>query len=243
MLRLILCGYNYSLYVHRTINTILNQNYGDWKAYIRDDCSNDGSQFYLRDLIKGDKRFNLICNTKKLYVPGNYYEILQNNEIKDNDICVSIDLDDWLPENDNNVFDRIINYYKKDILMSFGQFIIYHNKDSISKGFSKKPEPFNQLRKLSWSSSHLRTFKAFLFRKINKQNLLDPITNEYWKMAGDAAIYTPMIEMAGEDRILYTDDINYIYNLETNLNDHDVNVQYQIDCYKRIMQQKSYNKI
>jgi len=238
MLRLILCGYNYSSYVHRTINSILNQNYGDWKAYIRDDCSNDGSQLYLQDLIKNDKRFNLISNTKKLYVPGNYYETIQNPEIKDDDVCVSIDLDDWLPENDKSVFDRIVNYYKNNILMTFGQFLIYNNKDSIIKGFSKKPQPFNQLRKLSWSSSHLRTFKAFLFRKIDKQKLIDPVTNYYWRMAGDAAIYTPMIEMAGEDKILYTEDINYIYNLETNLNDHDVNVSLQHDCFKRIMELK-----
>ncbi len=57
MLSLIMTGYNYSSYVHRTINSILNQNYGDWKAYIRDDCSNGGSQFYLQNLIKDDKRF------------------------------------------------------------------------------------------------------------------------------------------------------------------------------------------
>ena len=49
--------------------------------------------------------------------------------------------------------------------------------------------------------THLRTFYAWLFKKINLEDLL--LDGEFFKMTGDQAILYPMIEMAGERHALY----------------------------------------
>ncbi len=242
MLRIMCAGYNCSQYIHRAIESLQNQTYGDWKAYCHDDVSDDGTYDIMMDITKDDKRFNVVRNAEKLYQCGNYYQIMQNEEIKDNDICITLDLDDWF--SNDSVFGRVINYYKDlSIWMSFGQFEYYDGSENKAIGFSRKPNPFNNLRNMPWCSTHLRTFKAFLFKHIKKESLIDPNTNHFWDMAGDNAIFAPMIELAGEERILYTNDINYTYNIETPLNDHCVNHANQLDCSRRILSQTPYQRL
>lgn len=247
MIRVLTANYNSTPYVHNLINSLQNQNYGNWKCYIYDDCSNDGSQTYIQDLIKDDKRFILKCNKKHFYPCGNHWQIMQRKEIKDNDmdIIVCVDGDDWLPLDDKEVFKRVVEYHKdSNIYMTFGQFEYYFgsNRESFM-GFTKKPEPFKDIRSLPWSCSHLRTFKAHLFKHIKKESLIDPKTNNYFSMAGDCAIFTPLIELAGESRIKFVEDINYIYNCAGNLNEHTVNLQNQRKCYNNIMSGKPYETI
>ena len=222
MLRILTTNYNTTPYIHKLIASLKAQSITEWKCYITDDLSTDGSVSYIQSLIENDSRFELIVNEKKFWQTGNYHQVLQKTEILDSDICITIDGDDFLY--DNNVFQRVINYYSNHkIWMSFGQFVFYDGTPNLKIGFTKKPEPFSNVRKCAWTSSHLRTFKAFLFRKIAYVDLIDPKTNWFYKTAGDTVCFTPMLEMSGEDRVLYTNDVNYCYNIETNLNDYKVN--------------------
>lgn len=144
---------------------------------------------------------------------------------------------------DKNVFERVLNYYKENIWMTFGQFEYYHNGGRKEKGFTQKPIPFDQLRNMPWVCSHLRTFKAFLFKEIKKESLINLKTNWFWEMAGDVAVFLPMIDLAGKERIKWVDDINYIYNTETIFNEHKVNRQLQQDCFKAILKLQPYEKL
>jgi len=53
-------------------------------------------------------------------------------------------------------------------------------------------------------------------------------------MTGDMAMLFPMIEMASE-RHAFIHEVNYVYNIDNNLNDNKVNPQLQrdIDAYIR----------
>lgn len=218
MIRILSTCYNCSAYVHRAIMSLQNQSVSDWKCYITDDQSTDGTDSYVQSLIEDDSRFELIRNNQKFWQTGNYWQCLQLPEIDNNDICITLDFDDWLP--DSNVFKRVLKYYENDIWMSFGQFEYYYGKDKPNgNGFARQPVPFDQARYLPWTSTHLRTFKAGLFRKIEKQHVIDPTTNWYFTNAGDVVLFTPMLEMAGPNRVLYVNDVNYVYNVETDLNE------------------------
>jgi len=241
MIRILTTNYNTSAYIHRFIYSLQSQSVKEWKCYITDDMSTDGSQPYIQSLISGDDRFELIENIKKFWQTGNYYQVLQKEEIDDNDIVITVDGDDWLP--DDGVFQRVLDYYSDgNTWITFGQFMHYQGENNYKKGFSRKPQPFSEVRRLPWTSSHLRTFKAFLFRKIKYEDLLDD-NGYFYKTAGDVVCITPMLEMAGEERVKYVDDINYVYNVETELNEYKTKLSDQIRVTKKIAEKAKYERI
>ena len=52
---------------------------GGWPGvcYITDDLSTDKTVEKIKEIIKSDNRFVLIENTKKMYQPGNYDQVIQ----------------------------------------------------------------------------------------------------------------------------------------------------------------------
>lgn len=228
--------YNAEKYIPICINSIITQSYKDFKCYITDDLSTDNSVSIVKKLIKNDNRFILIENKKKYYQGGNYDQVIRNNpDINDNDVIVEIDGDDWLP--DNNVLKRIYNtYLDDDVWITNGSFIY----SSGYMGFSKKQD-INNLRVTSFSASHMRTWRAFLWRNIKEEDLKDE-NNSYWKVAGDLSFMFPMLEMAGEKHYRFLEDINYVYNETNPLNDYKVNSNDVTQICQKITNKKPYQK-
>ena len=216
--------YNAQHYIARCINSVKMQSIQDFLMVITDDISTDTSMDIVKREIEIDSRFRLIENTSKMYQPGNYYQVSKMSEIDDEDILVTLDGDDWFP--DNKVLERVLSYYEStSCLMSFGQFIQFHGEGSYSVGFTARPSS-DDVRNCDWTCSHLRTFKAKVFRAIKEEDLKAPNGN-YWEVTGDQAIVYPMIEMCGLDRVHFTEDINYVYNVENVINDFKVNADLQ----------------
>jgi glycosyltransferase involved in cell wall biosynthesis len=204
---------------------------------ITDDMSSDNSKAIVKDLIKDDPRFILIENQTKFYQPGNYWQISRLPFVDDEDILVTLDGDDWFP--DVNALGRVFGYYfRTNFLMSFGQFIQYHGENNYSSGFTCAPD-FNNLRGSAWTTSHLRTFKAKVFRKILEEDLRSASGN-FWEVTGDQAIIYPMLEMVGKENVYFTNDINYVYNVETDLNDFKVNSGMQQEYANLIRAKQRY---
>jgi len=228
--------YNASIYVPACIQSIIAQTYKDFKCYITDDLSTDDSVQVVKKLIQGDDRFILIENEKKHYQGGNYDQVIRNNpDISDNDVIVEIDGDDWLP--DTHVLQRIHDVYTDDNVWITNGSFIYSNG---YMGFSRKQD-INNLRVSSFSASHMRTWRAFLWRNIKQEDLKDEHGN-YWKVAGDLSFMFPMLEMAGEEHYRFLDQINYVYNGENPLNDYKVNGYDVLYTCQKIMNKKPYFK-
>ena len=220
--------FNASRFIKKAIFSLKEQKVTIWHCYIIDDLSTDKTVDLVRHLISGDDRFTLIVNKEKRYQVGNYWNVLQRSEIEDEDLCVILDGDDWLscPE----VFDNVLGYYRDPkTWITCGKFIPWYGKNKPlleAHAVGAKPSPFKQLRKLPWASSHLITFKAWLFRKIKQRDLKAP-HGSFWEVTGDLAYMFPMLEMSGEEHSFYANEINYIYNSENELNDHKVNYELQ----------------
>jgi len=113
--------YNCEKYVERCLYSIMSQSYKDFKCFITDDLSTDSTTDIIEEIIKTDNRFILIKNKEKMYQPGNYDQIIRGLNINDNEICVEVDGDDWLPN--SNVFLFINNVYKdENVWMTSGSF-------------------------------------------------------------------------------------------------------------------------
>jgi hypothetical protein len=64
-----------------------------------------------------------------------------------------------------------------------------------------------------WSVSHFRTCKAWLFDQIDVADLSDPFTGEpYYSYAGDAALLYPLVELCGNSRSYFLNEVLYLYN-------------------------------
>ena len=99
--------YNAEQYIERCLATIQSQDYKDFTCYITHDHSTDNSVNLVKEFIKDDKRFVLVEESdKKLYQAGNFDTVIRNNpNIKDSDVLVEVDGDDYLP--DRGVLGRI----------------------------------------------------------------------------------------------------------------------------------------
>lgn len=229
--------YNCSNFIERSLSSIMSQNYKDFICYITDDLSTDNTVSLVESIIKNDNRFILIKNKLKFYQPGNYDQVIRGLDIPDDEICVEVDGDDWLPN--SNVFNYINEVYKdENVWMTSGSFKYHDGRP----GFAQPPQVFKNIRKQTFTLSHLRTWKAWLWKKIKEEDLLDENGN-YWNVAGDLAFMFPMFEMSGQEHYRFLSNINYIYNESNPLNDHKVNINKVISIVNKIRNKQEYSKI
>ena len=102
-------AYNCEVFIERSLYSIMSQQFTDFTCYIFDDMSTDNTAKKVEDIIKNDSRFIFIKNSKKLYQPGNYDLVIRHMNLSDEEICVEVDGDDWLPN--SNVFGKIAEIY------------------------------------------------------------------------------------------------------------------------------------
>ena len=210
--------YNCENFVERSLLTIMTQRFKDFKCYITDDMSTDKTVDIIKKTISGDDRFILIENKQKMYQPGNYNQVIRGLDIPDNEICVEIDGDDWLPN--SNVLSFINDVYQdENVWMTSGSFKYHDGRP----GFANPPKNFTNIRKQTFTLSHMRTWKSWLWKKIKEEDLKD-VSGNYWSVAGDLSFMFPMLEMSGEKHFKYISETLYIYNESNPLNDHKVNM-------------------
>jgi hypothetical protein len=192
----------------------------------------------IKNFISGDDRFILIENKHKLYQPGNYDQVIRGEyDIKDDDVCVEVDGDDWL--SDSKVFERINDIYlNDDVWLANGSFKYHDGR----MGFANPPSSFENIRNQTFTLSHIRTWRAFLWRKIKIEDLKDS-NGRYWDVAGDLAFMYPMVEMSGKNHYKFMDTINYIYNESNPINDHKVNLRRVDEVNNLLRQYKPYEKL
>ena len=230
--------YNASEYIERCIGSIMSQTHKNFVCYITDDISTDDSVLKAKNAILGDERFKVIENKEKLYQPGNYDQVIRNNpDVHDEDIIIEVDGDDWLP--DIRVFERVYNHYKSgDYWIAYGNFKYSHG----AMGFSSPPISFNTIRSERFCASHIRTWKAFLWRAIDQDYLKDD-NGIYWHVAGDLAFMYPMLEMAGPDHFKFMTEVNYVYNDSNPISDSRAHMPEVTRLDNLLRNKKPYNRL
>jgi glycosyltransferase involved in cell wall biosynthesis/SAM-dependent methyltransferase len=225
----------------RNINSALNQDYDNFRIIFTDDCSPDNTFNLVKEVVDAAKQndiITLIKNEKRLGALNNLYDMIHSCE--DNEIILTLDGDDWFPN--NNVLNRLNEIYsKEDLWITYGQ---YTNHPMGGVGVAAPYPPnivdTNSFRSHTWGASHLRTFYAWLFKKIKKEDLMRG--NVFFPMTWDFAIMLPALEMAGKHS-KYLSDILYVYNMENPINDHKVNVRLQQDLDRHIRGMPKYQKV
>lgn len=229
--------FNCEKFVERSLLSIMSQKHNDFRCFITDDMSTDNTIEIVKKTIQTDPRFILIENREKFYQPGNYEQVIRWRNIDGNEICVEVDGDDWLPN--PNVFTKIEQVYKdENVWMTSGSFKYHDGRP----GFASPPTTYDNIRKQTFTLSHLRTWKSWLWKKINPDDLKDE-NGKFWSVAGDLSFMFPMFEMSGKEHYRFLHDINYIYNESNPINDHKVNMNQVVTTVNKIRNKKGYNKL
>lgn len=201
--------WNSENYVADCIKSIKNQYYTEFVAYMIDDMSTDNSYNVALEAIDGDERFILIKNTEKKYKTKNFIDVINNNPNIDwDDVIIEIDGDDQL--SDNFVLGLINKIYVNEDIWICGSK--WMDKNGVVGNYGKFSA--NKARVKSWNFSHMRTYRAFLFRMIKEEHLM--FEGEYFKAGCDIGAGIPMLEMAGDAHFYYLDQVTYIYTWHDN---------------------------
>ena len=240
--KIIIPVYNSESWIGRSIKSVLAQEYENYECIICDDISFDSTPEVCKNLIADNDRFRLITNTEKKFALKNIYDGIQLLSPKENDVIVVLDGDDWLSS--RFVLSNLASYYEKEkCWMTYGSFIEFPTA-KIGIEASNYPEEViknNSFRDDLWRASHLKTFKASLWNKIDSEDFLDD-DGKFYEMTYDQAMMLPMLEMSGP-RAKYIDAVNYVYNVSNPNAINKTRAQKQHNLMLKIRSKKKYERL
>lgn len=239
---IIVPSYNNERFYFRNLDSIVNQKVDvPFEVIYINDCSTDRTGELVDKFVKEFKLGSLvkvIHNKERVGALENLYNAI--HDCPDHKIIVTIDGDDFLAH------DRVLERVKKEYLnsnvwLTYGQFMYYPEGIVGCEALPKNIIESLGFRTYKFVTSHLRTFKAGLFKKIKKDDLL--YGGKFYQMAWDLAFMHPMLEMASKGHIAFIPDILYIYNHHNPLSDHNVNKKLQLDLTWHISSKEKYQPL
>lgn len=247
---ILVTSYNNEKYAERNLDSLMNLRSSQPYSII---CVNDGSSDRTGQIMDDyGKKHNL---TEPFYTvvhnkqrTGSALENIYNtvhNLIPDDKIVVCVDGDDTL--SCKGVLERLEKEYRKPhVWMTFGRFVVVPAGEfwTLCWGYPEEIIKERSFRKYHNVPSHLKTFRAKLFKKIRKEDLLDPATGGFYLKAWDMAMMFPMLEMCAPKNphdinhsVFIEDMVLYVYNFDNPINDARVGAgredQIKLDRYIR----------
>ena len=235
-------SYNNKDWYTFNLDSIFSQKYTNFRVIYVDDVSPDGTAQLVENYLQQKKlknENNLVKNNKILLVKNKIRRLAMANiyaaiQLCENDeIVVLLDGDDWFAH--DHVLSLLNKVYTKyNSWLTYGQYKTYPIE---TIGLNKEIPDYvintNSFREYQWTATHLRTFYAWLFKKIKVDDLM--YENNFAPSSYDQAIMYPILEMASQ-HIKFIPDIIYIYNRANVLNDDKNNwiLQKHLEFYFRL---------
>lgn len=231
--RIVTPVYNAEKWIGDCIKSVREQTEQNWSQIVVVDGATDNTynEAVLASgedpritIIKLDKRMGA-CSSHKLA-----HDLHTKNQ---DDIFIHLDGDDKL------LHENVLNYVKTvyltyNVWATYGDYVTESGRRSVCRRVNLQEGIRSQIL-VGWPFSHLRTFKCFLWDKLNQNDLLDSNGNSF-ASAADVAIFAPILEMCG-NKIAYIPEPLYFYNDNNPLNDDKCRLQDQVRCAIEI-----YNK-
>ena len=243
---IVIPSYNNSKWCDWNLSSVFQQKYKNYRVVYIDDCSDDNTyDLVIAAIEKADavqpglaQRVQVIRNNKNQGVLANLYTA--GHAAQDHEIIVTLDGDDALAH--ENVLSTInCAYQDPNVWLTYGQHIRYPGGTlGICRAIPDHIITNNAYRSYDWVTSHVRTYYAWLFKCINKEDLL--YENDFYQATGDIAIMFPLLEMAG-GRFKFIDQVLYIYNQTNPLSDFRIRPTQQLYCEQLIRKALCYQPL
>lgn len=215
----IACHFNMSASIARMLHSICAQSYTNWRLIITDDVSNIRAQ---RDASWLVSRFQELVNDgsaesmskivwkqnlQKKWETLNVLTMIREH-CEDDDIVCRIDCDDELIDS-HALFaiDRAYRETECDALWTAHRWVSPQGEVS-NVNISGPITERGPIHSVTWSMSHLKTFRKHLLNGVNEENFKNQ-HGEYVKRCGDQAIYLPALHRAHKK--IYFPMVTYAY--------------------------------
>lgn len=225
---ILIASYNNQEFVRMNLESALNQDYENFSIIYCNDASTDCTLDRVKEVLAEHPcadRVVLRDNKQRCGALCNHYNAIHECCL-DADVVIILDGDDALADAGVlRYLDGIYSNTEKRVWLTYGQYREIH---SGALGFCS-PMPMhivrrNEFRKWPHLPSHLRSFKAWLFKRIAKEDLL--YKGDFMMMSGDVATMIPMIEMA-RDHFLFISRVLCLYNDRNQLSNFRVDESFE----------------
>jgi glycosyltransferase involved in cell wall biosynthesis len=230
---IVVAGRNNAAFVKQNLESILAQDYPNYKIAFFDDASDDGTAELAMEILGVKKaratftrsktsttsgltpEVSLTLEKTRQYKTWYFANLEKEITINDTDILVFLDGDDFLAC--ENVLSYLNEVYKQsNCWMTYGGMLVWNGGEDYVEPFPQNSEIPEQVkrerlyRRDMWRTSHLKTMRGFLWKHIDKRDLMP----DGKAMVGpdDLAIMFAALEMCPPDRIYRVKDSLYIYN-------------------------------
>ena len=240
--KIVVPSYNCEEWIEKTINSIKGQAYTNYECVVIDDISTDGTWEKLREITDSDDRFRIIKNTEKKFALRNIHDAILETNPNNGDVIILLDGDDWFST--ENSLHQLNHYYQdSNCFMTFGSFARHPdgNLGPESSEYPKEVIEDSSFRKDQWRASHLKTFKMFLWNKLNKEDLKDEDGN-FYESCYDQAIMLPLLEMS-QERIKYIPEVLCVYNVGNPNAVNKLKIQKQFQTMQEIRRKQPYERL
>lgn len=205
------------------------------------DCSTDGTGQLVEEYIVKNNcadYVTIVHNPSRIGALANLYSTI--NGLPDHVIVVLVDGDDWLLH--NRALHHIYNAYtNKNNWFVYSKMMYISGGVIGSKAIDADVMQNNSFRDSDWSTLHVKSFYAGLFKKIALEDLL--YQQKFFVMSGDFAFTFPMLEMASDGHIYFIPEALYLYNDANSLCDHFVDGWKQLGLGQFIRRKERYTPI
>jgi len=195
-------------YIAKCLRSIRAQSDVDWRAYVTVDACEDGTFEAAITAVEADTRFLIRRNRTRRYAMRNLIEGIDQSCAAEQDVIVVLDGDDWFATHDAL---RIIRraYRQEDCWMTYGSWV--PNRLGMRGLWPAYPEGTSDFRNCEWRATAVRTWKKWLWDRIDDRDFRDAEGN-YFRVTEDQAAMLPMLEMSGTERARHIPDILMVYN-------------------------------
>lgn len=239
---IILTGsYNNQDWVEKNISMLACQTYTNWHLIYIADAPTDDTIPKVQALIQlhgiADK-VTLIINPERRGHMANQYDAI--HACRNYQVIVIYDGDDWFAT--EQALERIAHEYHSGAWMTYGQYWYWKkNRLGICKQLPQGVIEKNAIREhMPWTTSHVRTFYAGLYKLIAYEDLL--YDGKFFPMSVDVATMMPMLEMAGFNS-RFIDMVLLIYNDGNQLNFYQNHMAEQRAIERNIRSRKKYEPL
>ncbi len=216
----VITSYNNKNWYQRNLDSVFSQKYHNYRVIYIDDASPDGTGELVEQYIQEkhqEERVVLLRNTSWESQMANHYKAVHRCD--DNEIIVQLDGDDWFAHpHVLELVNTIYSTHTLDTWITYGGGVFWPSGEVFLKPEStgliaQLKIKNNDLRSRPFLYGHLRTFYAWLFKKLKLEDLM--ITSSFYPMTPgpDGAFMRPMLEMAGWRHSYQIDQPVYIWNM------------------------------
>jgi len=235
-------SYNNEQWCLKNLVSVLQQKYSNYHIIFIDDCSTDNTFHTIQSFVNANKlqhKVTIIHNKHRVGALENLYTAIHS--CPDHAIIVTLDGDDWFAT--DKALARVNREYQdNNTWLTYGQFVFYPvGQPGFCSALPDDVIQHNTFRGHPWVTSHLRTFYAGLFKKIDKEDLKGT-DGQFYAVTWDQAMLLPMLEMAGH-HVRFIPDILYVYNYNNPLNDEKTQPAHVLRCLDEIRQKPCYQRL